>query len=311
MISPGTLYGPSDLSLIFQQPTMQRLLGDTNLHIGLAVAFIACGAAYKYIWRPRQRQRQHLLLNQAELNDWPELEEDGDLLGEDEIWAEEDFEPYEEGGIGEENQEEWQRYDDLFNDVPIEGPGGIARPANHMDINPPPAATHDGSSRSSRNRKVGAKKAKSLARRDRVRAYNEYLRQQGAAERYAQKEFEEKYGDLIEQARMERQRREEIAGEKLKLRQQQKRDQEEQERRRKQEIRARLVETLERQGNVQLSNEEEQSIATTISDGLVVGEGRWLIQLNSDQIELVASTIKAKGKASYREIAEVLEKNAR
>lgn len=273
------------------------------------MAFIACGAAYKYIWRPRYRQQQ---LNQAQLNDWPELEEDDeDLLGEDEMWAEEEFENDGEEENGAENQEEWQRYEDFFNGVPVEGPGGVARPPNHMEINPPPAATQEGSSRGSRNRKVGAKKAKSLARRDRVRAYNEYLRQQGAAERYAQKEFEEKYGDLIEQARLERQRREQVAGEKLKLRQQEKRDLEEQERRRKEDTRARLVQTLERHGKVRLSDDEEQSIATTISDGLVVGEGQWLIRLNSQQIELLASTIRAKGKASYREIAETLEKNAR
>lgn len=171
-------------------------------------------------------------------------------------------------------------------------------------INPRPQAGPS-SSRNS-NRIVGVKKTKSLARKDRIRAYNEYQRQQGEAERLAQKEFEDQYGDLIALAREDRQRREAQAQKSIKERQEQKRKEEHHHREQHNKIKLDIIKALESCGRMRLQDQDQLSVALTIPNATIVSDGSWIVRLTDTECGQIASDLKHKGKLTSTELSDFL-----
>lgn len=172
-------------------------------------------------------------------------------------------------------------------------------------INPRPTAGPSSSSRNA-NRIVGAKKTKSLARRDRIRAYNEYMRQQGEAERLAQREFERQYGDIIALARKDRQRREAEAQRLIKERLEQKRKEEEALRESEAQLKQGLQASLEVSGRARLNGDAEVQVAMQIPNAVVVSGGEWVVRLTDNHCRDLARNLKDKGIITAAELGEFM-----
>jgi hypothetical protein len=181
-------------------------------------------------------------------------------------------------------------------------------------INPSPAqlaaatagAAGSSGSSSRRNRTVGAKKTKSLARKDRIRAYNEYIRQQSEAMRMEQREFEEEFGDIIAEQRKRRAERETSAGIMIKERQIRKKEQQEKIKQQRAEIRAKLVKTLQSSGRVKLRSDLERTLAQDIKDAFIVSDGQWLITMDDNAYAGLAAAVAESGRISFSELAQRL-----
>jgi hypothetical protein len=171
-------------------------------------------------------------------------------------------------------------------------------------INPRPQAGP--STSRNPNRIVGAKKTKSLARRDRIRAYNEYMRQQGEAERLAQQEFEQQYGDIIALARRDRERREAEADRAIKERQEHKRREDEQQKQKETQIKDKIKRALQSQGKLRLEDQTEVSIAMTVPDATVVSDGSWAVRLTDSNCQQVAESLRVKGRLTAKDLADLL-----
>lgn len=173
-------------------------------------------------------------------------------------------------------------------------------------INPRPD-TPTSTSRN-RNREVGAKKAKSLEKRDRIRAYHEYVRQVSMAEKLAQREYEESHRDLIEEDRRRRAEKEAEIEQLRKQRQSAKREQEEQERQARTNRRQELESELQSSGKVQLT-EYDLEIVQGMSNVLVVGEigNQWLVRAdNPHYLFTISKALDSHGRVSLEELATKL-----
>uniref|UniRef100_A0A060TEH5 ARAD1D07480p n=1 Tax=Blastobotrys adeninivorans TaxID=409370 RepID=A0A060TEH5_BLAAD len=169
-----------------------------------------------------------------------------------------------------------------------------------------------GPSRRNRNRIVGAKKAKSLHRRDQIRAYNEYVRQRAQEEREAQRLWEEQYGDQIASEKAEREERNKRAERERQARLARAREEEEARLQAQQSSTSRLQSTIESRGQVQLRNEEDFSAAQRLANGtdlFIVGpdSDRWLVRVDDDQLKTMAKSIEASGFISFNDLAKQME----
>jgi len=115
---------------------------------------------------------------------------------------------------------------------------------------PGPAAQQQQQPRRQRdpNRVVGAKKAKSLARRDQRRSYNEFMRQQGNLQRARERRLEEVEREEQRGVREERERVEREIEERKERERRERREREEGERRREVEDVRRVVEIVQGEG---------------------------------------------------------------
>lgn len=156
------------------------------------------------------------------------------------------------------------------------------------------------------NRVVGKKKTRSLARRDQIRAYNEFVRQQAEAQRNAEREYNEKFGDMIEQERRARQERESAAAEAKRAELARKRLAEEEARAQIQQRREIMAKTLNTNGKVKLNDENDRLLAEQIPGGTIVAGGEWLVSIDESQYQKIADTIKTRGRVSFEELAKVL-----
>lgn len=155
------------------------------------------------------------------------------------------------------------------------------------------------------NRTIGAKKAKSLQRRDQRRAYHEYVRDVAAAERAEHEKFEQQYGDLIALEREERAKRNEEADREHKERLRKQKEEEEKLRELKEQMRQRLHE-LKAGEYLPISDPEEIKIAHGLPDAFVVNNESYVVRLSEDDIQKLAETIKEKGSMSFDEMASTL-----
>lgn len=156
-----------------------------------------------------------------------------------------------------------------------------------------------------RTKIIGAKKAKSLQRKDQKRAYNEYQREVSLAQRADQEEFDRQYGDLIAAEREERRLRNEAAE---KERQEQlalQREKQEMAALEKESMRKQLQE-LKPGSYLPISNPEEVALAHSLKDAFVVDNESYIVRFSEDDMKNVANEIKSKGALSYGELANIL-----
>jgi hypothetical protein len=167
-------------------------------------------------------------------------------------------------------------------------------------------ATGTGTSRRGANRVVGKKKTRSLARKDQIRAYNEFVRQQAEADKNAQREYYEKFGDLIDEERRQRQEREAAAAAAKRSELERKRVAEEDARSKAQHRKEILIKSLNSSGKVKLKDEQDRRLAQLIPEGRIVANGEWLVSIDQEQLNKLARAIKADGRISFEKLATVL-----
>lgn len=158
---------------------------------------------------------------------------------------------------------------------------------------------------SRQNRTIGAKKAKSLKRKDQKKAYNEYLRQVSAARRADEEEHEQQYGDLIALEREERAKRNEEAEREQKARLQKQKEEEEKQKAAKEEMRQRLYD-LKPGEYLRISDPEEVKIAHGLKDAFVVNNETYVIRFSESDIKKLADSIAKGGSVSFEEVAKTL-----
>lgn len=174
-------------------------------------------------------------------------------------------------------------------------------------INPQPNTPRAQSSRN-KNREVGAKKAKSLERRDRVRAYHEYVRQVAMAEKRAHEEYEEAHRDLIDEEKRRRLEKEAALDQLRKQRQLEKREKEQHIQETKAKRRAELESELESAAKVRIS-EADLELVQGMSNALVVGgpEDQWLVRADDPHyVYTVSRAMQTKGRVSLADLASEL-----
>lgn len=174
-----------------------------------------------------------------------------------------------------------------------------------------------------RTRNVGAKKARSLARRDQRRAYHEFLHSQAAMRASAAAAIaEEEHDRMFEEKRRRALIEDEIAAKKeaeRKARLEAEKKGAEKERGDVEELKKKVaapgawrvsalggkrseawgVEVLRREGLVGKVRGGEDV-------GIITGEG-WYVRLGERQLELISGEIEKKGRMEWREIADRLE----
>lgn len=155
------------------------------------------------------------------------------------------------------------------------------------------------------NRIIGAKKAKSLERKDQKRAYNEYMRDVTRAKKAEEEDFERQYSDLIALEREERNKRNDAAEQERKERLRKQKEEEEKARLAKEEMR-RNLEELKIGDYLPISSQEEVSIAHGVSGAFVVNNESFVVRLSDDDLNSLANEIQQKGNISYQEIAQLL-----
>lgn len=176
---------------------------------------------------------------------------------------------------------------------------------NDEQIENPPAAGPS----SKRQRVVGAKKSKSLARKDRIRAYNEQVRQQAEEEKEAQRLFEEQHYEQIRAEKEQREKRHAEAEAKIRSRKEKERQQEEHERSTQGKIRERILDDLDKYGKAQLQSDQDLSIAESLSikHGFIVEQGKWVVQLDDPTIVEISQEIGSNGRMSFDSLAQFLQ----
>lgn len=155
------------------------------------------------------------------------------------------------------------------------------------------------------NRTVGAKKAKSLKKKDQKRAYHEYMRDVSAARRAEEEKFEQQYGDLIALEREERAKRNEEVEREQKLRLQKQKEEEKKLMEMKDEMRQRLHD-LNPGEYLPISDPEEIKIAHGLKDAFVVNNESFVVRLSANNIQDLAEKIAQNGSMSFEEMANVL-----
>lgn len=248
----------------------------------------------------------------------PPLQE-GDVA-EDDLLAALSDEEYDDGDGDGEDEGDW---------LPQEEPQDGAEPENPIQPGPPvpilvPAPPPD---RTPRTRIIGAKKARSLARRDQRRAYHEFLQsQQSERARQAAVVAEEDEERLFEEKRRRAVAEEEIVA----RRQSEKAERARVERIRDEEQRRDLeklrdVVTVRGRGKMAWSleglagmvgREEAWVRAALKSEGLVGGKGSemrmiteegWYLVVGEAELKVLYREIEKRGKMEWGEMAKVLE----
>lgn len=154
-----------------------------------------------------------------------------------------------------------------------------------------------------KNREVGAKKAKSLARKEQRRAYFEYLEQEAARRKEREKMEQDMFGDILEEERLEREMRDEIAREKIAQEKQKRREEQEKEQKRISDRRAKLEQELSTREVAKVSDED---LAFARELGTVLHDNKWVARAGPDTIGKVSSQLEQSGHLSWQEVAAAL-----
>src|SRR5579862_1304171 len=171
-------------SIRLVQHALNRLLPftspDTPLIQDILHSIVLATAIY---FVPRILERQ---LERVQREGVPASPDEGALLGNEVIDA---GERYEGNGAEAEGAEDLdpENFQGFQNHHPPEAVGDAANPLLQWPQDPPQQPTAPINARA---RNIGKKKAKSLARRDQNRAYHEFMRQQGEAQRARDREIE-------------------------------------------------------------------------------------------------------------------------
>lgn len=166
------------------------------------------------------------------------------------------------------------------------------------------------------NRIVGAKKTKSMERKDQRRAYSEHVRMQALVDKQDEEEFQKQYRDEIEAEREERRLIEEEAIRERKETQRKQREEEEALKREKEKTRQE-IDSLEPGAVKKLETELEKESAqivvassnlSSISPLFVVEEGNWAVRLSEGDVGELAASIKGAGNGimTFEALADTL-----
>lgn len=167
---------------------------------------------------------------------------------------------------------------------------------------------------SSQTRVVGAKKAKSLERKDQRRAFFEHQRFQALADRQDAAEFERQYGDLISAEREVRREREEAAESARRAERERVKLEERALKLERDRVR-RTVQDLGQGATMRLRTELEKEVAATVAGSgsgsatatpFVVSNGDWIVRFSEAELDQVGNAIKEKGSMTYEELASKL-----
>jgi hypothetical protein len=132
------------------------------------------------------------------------------------------------------------------------------------------------------------------------------VRQQAEADKNAQREYYEKFGDLIDEERRQRQEREAAAAAAKRSELERKRVAEEDARSKAQHRKEILIKSLNSSGKVKLKDEQDRRLAELIPEGRIVANGEWLVSIDQEQLNKLARAIKADGRISFEKLAKVL-----
>lgn len=166
------------------------------------------------------------------------------------------------------------------------------------------------------HRVVGAKKAKSLERKDQHRAFFEHQRMQALADRQDAAEFDRQYGDLISAEREERREREEAAEQARRAERERAKLEEQALKVERDQVRRTVLE-LGEGAAMRLRTEVEREVAATVAAAagsssattatpFVVDNGDWVVRFSEAELEQLGKAIKEKGSMTYEELASKL-----
>lgn len=156
---------------------------------------------------------------------------------------------------------------------------------------------------------VGVKKAKSLAKKDQRRAYNEYLRQLGDDQRERIRIEEEQFGDLFAEEREERERLNELAKAKLDQMNEEKRRTQEEERLAVKKRYEQISETLENKGICTLKGtEEDLRIASGISETLILDDQKHVVKVTERLLNEMSEILTTRGEVSFKDLKKICTK---
>ncbi|ODV92336.1 hypothetical protein CANCADRAFT_30516 [Tortispora caseinolytica NRRL Y-17796] len=189
------------------------------------------------------------------------------------------------------------------NDVPVLATGNALE--SEMD-----GVANDGAGTAGpsvpRTKKIGKKKAKSIARKDQVKQYNEYMRTMSIMERERQQADDEQFREVREYAT---QRRREIEEDLEKRREQARHRAKETEEAARTAYEGALKRLRDvRPGErVKVDTDALEKAAYALTDGSsFVTSQKYFIRLTEDQISLIRSRISSKGYMSYEDILKEL-----
>lgn len=174
-------------------------------------------------------------------------------------------------------------------------PGGGGGPG------PATAATASG-------RALGAKKLKSLARRDQRRAYFEHQRMEALVAREDALEFERQYGDLLAAERDDR-RQAQTEAEQARAEELARAREESAQRRREREEVGRRLRAVPEGAHARLATPLERDMAQGVSGAFVVGEegeSQWMVRFSEEQLGELGRRIAAQGEMSFEDVAKEL-----
>lgn len=154
--------------------------------------------------------------------------------------------------------------------------------------------------------KVGAKKAKSLARREQRRAYFEFVRQEAEDERLRAKREEEAFGDLYAEERELREVMNELARVSLEEESRQRREAE-QRKREERRLRRAAIESALESGKCRLESLLDREIALEVPDVLVLENGEFALKITEEALDAVAEKLNAAGELSFADMSRILE----
>lgn len=154
---------------------------------------------------------------------------------------------------------------------------------------------------------VGTKKAKSLERRDRRRAYFEHVRQEAERERVRIQIEEDMFGDLVAEEREERRKRTEQARKALEESNRKRREREDEERTKRNKRRQEIQDTIQAKGIFKLKDDTDIDLADEMAHVFVLESGDYAVSLTPAVIESLANELRAKGSLTMDEIAGILK----
>lgn len=153
---------------------------------------------------------------------------------------------------------------------------------------------------------VGTKKARSLERRDRRRAYFEYVRQEAERERERIQIEEDMFGDLVAEEREERRKRTEKARKELEESNRKRREREDEERAKRTKRRQEIKDTIQSKGIFKLKDDTDIDLADEMTNVFVLESGDYAVCLTTPVIESLASALKVKGSLTADEVSDTL-----
>lgn len=157
--------------------------------------------------------------------------------------------------------------------------------------------------------KVGAKKAKSLAKREQRRAYFEYVRQQAEEEKLHHQMTEEAFGDLLEEERKLREAWNEQARINLEEESKQRRAAEEQQREERRLRREEILAAVQTKGVFNLESEADIDICRDIPDTYILENNEFVVLVTEKAVSSIAEALEQRGELEFDSIVEILQRS--